>query len=379
VDYAFAPGGTPYDRLARQLFRNRPNTRLLYSRSLMTVAGFLHYLDTTSGITLPAGDLFIISHGNDHARMVIPLDPTQFLPDHTEPTTYETAEAAVTSGSVNIPNDVNHDSTGTLTSMSLNIRGCRIGAAEPFVDKLKEAFGDESPVTAPKHFHWVYTFGGLGMFEWLKYSFKIVSKDPLANKAAVAAALDAEGFPYRDNTTVPTALWTDWVPKNISLGQRDTKKVYLDLGRTLGKQTRLRDWIGFRHDTPLFTQPISGLTALPPKGDQIDTLRQKLKDDANNQGSVWASSHPLPMYERFDHSSIDDFVDNMNWSFSWDAKHSLMVCVGYQHQYTVLVPITDPPDLTTGQLIYNFYPPASSSLTAVDELLTSDDTMFYTA
>lgn len=379
MDYAFAPGGTRYDKLARQLFSNRPNTKLLNNRSLMTVAGFLHYLDTAAGITLPPDDLFVVSHGNDRAWMKIPLDPTQLHHDHTDPTTYETAEAAVASGSVNIPNDVNHDSTGTLTSMSVNIRGCRIGAAEPFVDKLKEAFGDESPVTAPEHFHWVFSFSSLGMFEWLKYSFSVVSKSPLAKKADVAAALDAEGFTYRDGTDVPTALWTDWVPKKVSIGQRDTKKVYLDLGRTLGKQTHLRDWIGFRHETPKFTYRISGLSALPAKADQVDTLRQALNDDANNEGSVWASSHPLPMYERFDHSSIDDFVDNMNWQFTWDAKHSVMVCVGYQHQYTVIVPITDPPDLKAGKLIYNFYPPATSSLAAVEELLTSDDTMFYTA
>jgi hypothetical protein len=44
-----------------------------------------------------------------------------------------------------------------------------------------------------------------------------------------------------------------------------------------------------------------------------------------------------------------------------------------------LVPITDPPDLDTGRLIYNFYPPTGSAHTAVDELLTSDATMFHKA
>jgi len=56
-----------------------------------------------------------------------------------------------------------------------------------------------------------------------------------------------------------------------------------------------------------------------------------------------------------------------------------MICVGRQHEYTVLVPITDPPDLATGNLIFNFYPPAGSTVAAVENLMTSDSTMFYTA
>ncbi len=53
--------------------------------------------------------------------------------------------------------------------------------------------------------------------------------------------------------------------------------------------------------------------------------------------------------------------------------------MGSQHEYTLRVPVTDPPDLATGKLIYNSYPPASSTLTAVDELAVSDATLFYTA
>jgi hypothetical protein len=60
-----------------------------------------------------------------------------------------------------------------------------------------------------------------------------------------------------------------------------------------------------------------------------------------------------------------------------------MVCTGRQHEYTVLVPITSPPDLSTGKLIYNFYPPRGSALQSESELLTSggtfSDALFYTA
>jgi hypothetical protein len=379
VDYAFAPGATGYDDLARQLFTNRPNTQLIQRKRMTTVDAFLHFLDTDPSVTLPADDLFLVSHGNDKAWMQIQLAVGQ-----RGGTTFEVAEAAVTSGSVSIPTNVNHDSSGDLTSMAVNIRGCRIGVADPFVDKLKEAFGGESDVTAALHFHDIYKDSRVGLFEYLVYGFTLISQTAFADKAATITAMDGHGFTYRDGSAVPTALWTSWIPRNVGVGHRDTQSVFLDLGRTIGPLTKIPASIQFRHDQPSFTYKIAGLGSLPAaQSDRIDDLRQALNDDATNAGSTFASDHPFPTFKRYDQDSIDDFVDNLNWRFSWaankkDPTKSLMVCVGSQHEYTVLVPVTDPPDLATGKLIYNFYPPAGL-LSAVDELLTSDSTMFYTA
>ncbi len=375
MDYAFAPGVTGYDGLARQLFSNRPDTTLIQARGMTTVDAFLSFLNTSTTVTLPADDLYVVSHGNDKAWMQIHLTPTQ-----SGPTTFEVATAAVTSGAVSIPTNVNHDSAGDLTSMSLNIRGCRIGVASPFVDELKDAFGNQSSVTAALHFHEVYRQGRVGMFEFLVYGFTLISQTAFADKAATVAAMDAHGFTYRDGSAVPTAVWTDWIPRNVGSGHRDTKSVYLDLGRTLGTTTTIGTSIQFRHDQPRYTYRVGGLTALPTLHTaQLDALRAALNADASQSGSTFADTHPFPTYKRYDHDSIDEFVDNMNWACSWDSTHSVMVCVGSQHEYTVLVPVTDPPDLATGKLIYNFYPPSPSTLSAVDELLTSDSTLFYTS
>ncbi len=375
MDYAFAPGVTGYDALARELLTNRPNTTVISQRHMNTVDAFLTFVATDPSTTLPADDLYLVSHGNDKAWMQIQLDTIQ-----TAATTFEVAEAAVASGSVNIPNGVNHDSSGDLNSMSVNIRGCRIGVAHPFVDKLKEAFGGESSVTAALHFHEVYKDNRAGMFEFLVYGFTLISQAAFTDKAATVTAMDTNGFTYRDGTTtVPSALWTEWIPRNVSIGHRDTKSAFLDLGRTLGTVAKLSTAIQFRHDRPTFTYRISGLSSMPAAHSaQLDTLRQSLNDDATQADSTFASDHPFPMFKRYDQDSIDDFVDKMNWRCSWDSRHSVMTCVGSQHQYTVLVPVTDPPDLATGKLVYNFYPPAGP-LTAIDELLTTDSTMFYTA
>jgi hypothetical protein len=379
MDYAFAPGVTGYDSMARQLFLNRPNTQLITGRGLTSVDKFLDHLDNTAGLTLPADDLYLVSHGNAKAWMAIPLDVTQVHRKSTDATTFETAEAAVTSGSVNIPNGVNHDSGGTLNSMSVNIRGCRIGSAEPFVDKLKEAFGGDSPVTAAKHFHEVYQLGSDGMMEFLFYGFTIVSQTGFTTKADLAQEFDNAALTFHDGTDVPTANWTTWLPTNIKVGHRKAKDIYAQLGTTLGKWQKIGTTIDFRHDQPPFTYKISGLSQLPAAADRLQKLHDALDGDAATPGSTFASDHPLPTYVRWSQDSIDDFVNNLNWKFSWDKKNSIMVCVGRQHEYTVLVPVTDPPDLTTGKLIYNFYPPAASPLTAIKELKTSDGTLFYTA
>ena len=374
MNFAFAPGVTGYDRLARRLFTNRPNTQLIQRRGLNTVAQFFGHLDTTVNIPLPADDLFIASHGNDRAWMQIQLDGSQ-----AGGTDYEAAEAAARSGSVRLPKDVNHNSDGTLALMSVNFRGCRIGAAPRFVDKLKEAFGDQSPVTAPTHIHEIFPLGEIGMMEFLNYSFSVDSRTALRDKDAVVAALKDKSYTFRDGTAVPEASWTKWVPRNVAVGHRNSRRVFVRLGRSLGTRESIRATIRFRHDEPQFSFQIRGLPGLPAKADQLDTLRQKLKLDADNAGSMFAATHPFPLYERYGRSSVDNFVDNLEWSFSWDAKHREMICVARQHEYSVLVPITDPPDVATGKLIYNFYPKAGSPHAAVDELLTSEATMFYTA
>lgn len=385
MDFAFAPGVDDYYGLARQLLTNRPGTQLIQGRNLKTVANFIDQLEALPATQKPAGELFITSHGTDEAWMQIPLDNTQVHGSKSDPTTYEVAVAAVASGSVKIPSDVNHDSEGNLTSASVNIRGCRIGASTPFADKLKEAFGNESPVTAPRHLHHITPLP-IGMVEYLEYAFVVNSKTAFASKAAVVTAFSGRqpAFTFRDGTTpVDPALWTDWVPKNVSRGERVGKYLFLKLGQTVGApphtQTQIRGATEFRHtQPPPYTYRI-GLPGMPPAADRLDTLRQALKNDAANAGSLFDSAYPLPVYQRWGQSSIDDFVDNLAWTFSWDAGNSRMICAGTQHQYMVIAPITDPPDLSTGTLIYNFYPPQGSGGTAVDQLLTSDSTLFYTA
>jgi len=315
MDYAFVPGRSTYESLMRQLFRDRLDTQLVNARGVLTVAKFIDYMETTAAFTRPVGDLFISTLGNNRAWMHIDLDDQ---PEKS--TTYEVAENAVTSGSVQLPQDLNHNPDGSLGTVTLNFRGCRIGVSEPFVDKLKVAFAEDSPVTAPKHFHNVYRQNGVGSFEYLSIAFETRNQTAFPDKSAVDAAFTAKGFSFTDGSAVPDAQWDDWIPRNVCKGHRESHSVYLNLGQMIAKLTRIRDAIEFRHDVPSFTYRIGSLGSIPPAADRIDTLQQTLHDDANNTpASVWADTHPLPMYKRYGHSDIDDFVVGREVA-AWQAK-----------------------------------------------------------
>src|SRR6185312_922178 len=63
VDYAFAPGPTPFDVEMGHLLDNRPTTDLL-PRSLLSVHAFIDQLDTLSSVTKPVESMFIASHAH---------------------------------------------------------------------------------------------------------------------------------------------------------------------------------------------------------------------------------------------------------------------------------------------------------------------------
>jgi hypothetical protein len=89
---------------------NRPDTQVIQQRGLNTVADFLTFLHTgtaTPAAQHRAGDLFVVSHGNDTARLQNRLNGTQ-----SRRTGYEQADAAASSGSVHNPASLNRDTDG---------------------------------------------------------------------------------------------------------------------------------------------------------------------------------------------------------------------------------------------------------------------------
>ncbi len=376
MEYAFVPGPSTYDAAARELFALRPNTQLVPQHPWTTVHDFLTVLGNGSALTppvqYPTGDLHVVSHGNDRAWMTLPLDTTQL-----KETTFEVVQAAVASGSVHFPAAVNQNVT-------LNIRGCQIGSSPVFVDLLKQAFGGTVTVTAPRHFHAIGKIEP-GRIEYLLYGFTVVARDEFADKKALAQAFADKHLTYRDGTTaVPAARWPEWLPDDVSIGQRDRPVTYLRLGRKLFGNWRYPAPVEFWHATPTFSVPVPGLPQPPTDADKLTALRDALHRAATQQpGSYYSPTHPFPIFKRFGYDTLDLMIDGMTWTYTWQPANpptipsTTLYCVGTQHVYILRVPITDTSDLKTGKLIYNFF--SSAAGPNVTELRTSDATLFYTS
>jgi hypothetical protein len=390
LNYAFAPGVSRYDIQSRHLLDDRPGTVLISAKSIKHIEAFLLHLKNTAAIPKPiGGDLYLGSHGNHKAWMHIDIDGTKPVN-----TTYEVVEQAISSGSVMIPLELNHNTDGSESPINIHIRGCLIGVAEPFVDKLRNAFAGAVTVTAPRHFHIVfpgdYPNKLKGMLEYLKYAFRLVRRDPFKSKAEAVTAFSDEGFTYIDEKTtpnipqfVPDDRWNAWIPRKVN----KKKKVFsasMPLGQKVGGAKVLTDSTGreFRHGIETFIYTLRGQTAPPPVNQRVDLLRESLDQDAR-----FATTHPYPMQVRFGHETRDQFVEGLKWRFTWDKKKKVLICVGKQHAYVVLVPLAEtaadppgkPPVLPSGNLLFNFYPHPASSGSVVETMPTSDDRLFYTS
>jgi hypothetical protein len=255
----------------------------------------------------------------------------------------------VTSGSVTIPSALISNPDGTTVPVRVHIKGCMIGAAQPFVAKLKEALGNTVPVTAPRHFHGI-TSGPDGTHEYLAYSFRVVRKTASPDRPSLLAEFGAKAFTFVDGSVVPAANWGTWIPNNIA-GARTEVPFFANLGQSAGGSTQVRVARQFRHHTTSFPYTIAGLAAQPPTpAAKLNELQSALASDPEFDGA-----HAFPKHQRLGYANVNDFFNGFTWAFTW-TKAKELICNGTRHDYTVLVPVTDP---ATNDLIFNFFPAVS--------------------
>jgi hypothetical protein len=107
------------------------------------------------------------------------------------------------------------------------------------------------------------------------------------------------------------------------------------------------------------------------------------------------SGHAYPMHKRYGYSDFTDFIEGFEWVFTPNQKKGKLKCVGTRHDYTVVLPITDPASDSTPfpssakkgeggkwyrkkNLIFNFHPKKGSSDPTVINLLETDNRLFGT-
>ncbi len=376
MDYAFAPGRTGYDNIMKLLFRRRPDTSLIDRNRVTRIDQYLNHLSTAASVALPVSDFIVASHGNDAGYMQIQLADIRLAGRRRAETitSFEVLEEAVNTGVINIPSSLTNPRPVAGVPAAFHIRGCKIGQAEPFVRKLKEALGGQVTVTAPKHFHQNQTIPRVGVLEFLGYDFAIKRETAFANKAELVAAFQAENLTFFEGTPVPNDSWNDWIPSNIRK-RRTAKRFTVNFGTPIQRNathqiTNLRVNGQFRYDLEAFTYTITFSGGAPgtAHADRLNHLSTSLNDDP-----VFASGHEFPMFSRFECSSVSNFLDAFTWTFTWAARTRVLTCVGRRHKYTMIVPVTDP---ATNNLCLNFFPNAGNP-TPVIRLLPENDSRFF--
>jgi len=381
MDFLFVPGGTAEEVLGRNVIARRPNTTLITRPAAQNhVAGFLARLGSGGSITLPIGDILLVAHGLETGVYYIPLSRAFPSPcDFEQATAADTANAARIAAALVTPSG-----GGALNTVTLRLRGCNIGKARPFVEKLQQAMapsGGALNLTAPLHFDEFHDIHG-GTVEYLahKFTLKVLTKFQDAqghdDRPALLAAFDAAGFTYLDGTAIPTASWSNWVPTNIHPSSwRQSFDMPVDVNPAANGQTTVNVHREYRFETIPFSW---NWKAADPGNDhdRIELLRTSLPLGTVNGLNLYDPSYPWPLYERYGFTDVDDYVDHLNWSdtFSGGTHHFR----ARRFEYTVMLPITDPPAAGANPVLqfYNYLPSSAAGGSAILNLDESNSDLF---
>lgn len=384
MDYGFAPADDAHNANLRAMFTRRPNTTLVHRRRVTTIRDFLARLGADPAVTPPIGDLVVGSHAGSEGFLTIRLSRVQ-----AGATDFEALHASLGTGpgSVAIPDTLIGHTPGDPITHSFHVKGCNVGAdrkdrtrippAAPLLVKLKEALGGHVNVTAPKHFHGIVPAPGTGIFEYMAYEFKIGVQPTVgargrlvgfADRAAALTAFQGAQFRYIDGTLIPDADWEPLIPGRID--RTDDRSVAAPLGATVGTRQTITVRRQFRVQRDNVSWPIDFPAAsdVPTsRAGRLTALRASIASDGR-----FDAAHPYPLYERFGFDSFANYFDGYHWTFRVGGR--FLRCTGTRFVYTVLLPIVD---RATGNVIFNFYPNAGSTITAVTNGLRESDNLFF--
>lgn len=293
-------------------------------------------------------------------------------------TNYEVAEEAEQNESVDLDEFLFEPEDGGPTeTRDLRIVGCNVGRAEPFVDKLSDAFGPHVRVRAPKHLNTIAR-RRKGMYECFQYSFELARRDHIRNRDALVEAFQDEGFEFYEGTEADPNLFEAWVPNRLSRrflrnsGKVKSRHVHgrPTLGRSIDKETKLKLGIQLKHTRRRYSFRINYEDIAPPRrrADQMDALLEALE-----RTDEFDEDHDYPQYARYGYDDVEDFVDGWSWRFR--RRRRRLDCTGTRHDYRISVPLAH---IDTGHLIYNFVPLRKSDTELIMEIPEDNDGLVYT-
>jgi hypothetical protein len=367
VDYLFIPGDGRAERLGRAVLSRLPNTILITPTTGRNhVAGLLARLGElpprpANPNPRPIGDLLLVAHGNETGQYFIRLARRLG-----SPADFEKADDANTANAVRLTAPLLEPAGGgPLNRITVRLRGCNIGRARLFIERLRDAMspvGGLLNMTAPLHFDELHGIAG-GTVEYLAHKFTLRMNQRFARQNGVSARdqlLDAfrqeNDFAYLDGTDIDDADWALWVPVDIHPPRPRRHRPFdisVDLDPPANGQTTVTIHGEYRYDpitfgpweappqVPANHQRTRGRESRQPTADERQFLKDTLPQFEFGGRHLYDPAYEWPDYERYGFRDLDDYVDNLDWRVTFNGRTLRFRAV--RHEYTVMLPITDPP------------------------------------
>lgn len=378
MDYAFAPGATGYDRIMRTMYGYRASTTLVNQTGVNSIKDFFDHL--ASAVSTPLTYILVGTHGNESGWMNVALDAS--VDAHT---TYEAMETVMTATPRTcqladaIINPRPQDGSNQDIAPFLYIRGCRIGAMTPFIQKFKDVINGVSTtsvsVSAPKFFHEVYEMTQ-GVFELFNYDFHVFSKTAATSKTDLVNKLKARSLTDIYGTAITDAQWNTWVPRVITTDKDPLVSVTIPSSPIPHFPSLRAGFYRYRNPTILTFHIDPSWGALPTADAAIATfLKQQFSSLAANPGTdsfalSLVDTHPFPLFKRYEYNTLDDMVDGLKWT----PNHQSRIYTGKRFEYYACPPVIA--NNANNELVYNFYASPTGGASAVSNFTDSDTNYF---
>jgi hypothetical protein len=201
VDYAYIP--TQSDQpfmLAAKAFHDLARPKLSFvDRGKTNLQDILKWVDDKAAANRP-GEVIVASHAWPHAMAI------HFVPGQGGDSTYSRlVDLQPPSTGFTLPARYKAPPSDPQKRTRLTVKGCRIGASEPYMMLLKTLLGGELEVRAPRHYQYFIPLKKGIYLDFLAYSFELHRRKPIAGHQTLVSEFTGAGFKRYDTNDVPAA------------------------------------------------------------------------------------------------------------------------------------------------------------------------------
>jgi hypothetical protein len=353
MDIGFVPGGTSFDNDARRYLSQRPSS-VVIQPAAGTIESFISELKTSTTVQRPVGNLGIGCHGHPQGVLEIRLDSGSGKHAY-----FDDVDKAVTSGTITISTSVLEPRPvvdGSPVAAKFRIVGCSIGAAVPYLVRLKAALGGKVKVVATPHEDLMVgtlTINGVAVvIRMLEYDFRIFTPMGLSfegeaiGQAGVIDLFAAKYPSWFDGVPIPKEFWKKMVPADVFANVDDdpkTGKIVTGVGLEFNPAINGVKNFGIEFSANIWQhklEKVGPYTVTPPSQNLASSTQRRefIRGKIKNRPE-FAAGHLFPLHKQLGYNSYDEFIDGHDWIAPGSAPDQWR---GYRDLYRVQTPITSP-------------------------------------